>query len=131
MQFEKIFINNKNGKVNGYRQKGKYENGKIELSLDEKFGDNKFDNKLIYKTNNNKETSDEEFIKHCENRIANNTMFNNAYELKIKLRRSLENNLNEEVLDDFKVLVNIINSKEKNVENRKVIEQLINKYSRL
>ena len=131
MQFEKIFINNENGKVNGYRQKGKYENGKIELSLNEKFDDNKFDNKLNYKNNNIRETSDEEFIKHCENKIANNAMFNNAYELKARLRRSLENNLNEEVLYDFKILVNIMNSKEKNAENRKIIDQLINKYSRL
>lgn len=128
MQFEKIFINNENGKVNGYRQKGKYENGKIELFLNEKF-DDKFDNILNY--NNIQEISDEEFIKYCENRIVNNVMFDKAYELKTKLRRYLEHNLNEEVLNDFKVLVKIMCSKEKNAENKEIIEQLINKYSKL
>lgn len=132
MQFEKIFVNNENGKINGYRQKGKYENGKIELSVNEKFGD-KYDNKLNYKNNkdNIQRTSDEEFIKHCENKLAKDAVFNNASKLKTKLRHCLENELNEEVLNDFKILVSIINRQEKNAENRKIIEQLINKYSNL
>ena len=146
MQFEKFFINNENGKVNGYHQRGRYENGKLQLSLDEKFGDNKLgdnkldnkletkpDDKLNYK-NNTQNMSDGEFIKHCENRITNNVIFDNAYELKDKLRHSLENVLDEEVLNDFKILVDIINNKERNRnsnQTRKIIGHLINKYSNL
>ena len=132
MQFEKIFVNNENGKINGYRQKGRYENGKIELSMNEKFGE-KYDSKLNYKNNNEniQKTSDEEFIKYCENKLARDAVFNNANKLKAKLRFRLENNLNEEVLIDFKILVSILNSQDKNEESRKIIEQLIDKYSNL
>lgn len=132
MQFEKIFVNNENGKINGYRQKGRYENGKIELSLNEKIGE-KYDSKLNHKNINDniQKTSDEEFIKYCENKLARDAVFNNANKLKAKLRYCLENNLNEEVLIDFKILVSIINSQEKTLESRKIIERLINKYSNL
>lgn len=132
MQFEKIFVNNENGKINGYRQKGRYENGKIELSMNERFGE-KYDSKLNYKNNNDdiQKTSDEEFIKNCENKLARDAVFNNANKLKAKLRRSLENNLNGEVLADFKILVSIIHSQEKTAETRMIIEKLINKYSNL
>lgn len=132
MQFEKIFVNNENGKINGYHQRGRYENGKIELSMNEKIGE-KYDSKLNHKNNNDsiQKTSDEEFIKYCEHKLDRDAVFNNANKLKAKLRRCLESDLNEEVLIDFKILVSIINSQEKTAENRKVIEQLINKYSDL
>lgn len=141
MQFEKIFINNENGKVNGYRQKGKWENGKIELSLNEKFGDDG-SNKLAYKENkprfnknafnNAQNINDAEFIKLCENKLNDNVNFNNkAIDLRVYLRLYLEKNLNVEVLNDFKILVDILDNQEKNESNKKIVEKLIQKYKYL
>lgn len=149
MQFEKIFINDMNGKVSGYHQKGKYEDGEFKIYYNEKI--NKDD--LMHKryelsdksvtrpkscdcnlvVNNNKcdcvNMSDADFIRLCESKINDNKIVIGAKQLRKKLRQMLEIKLDKEILADFKLLVNIMDHDERNEHTEKIVNDLIQKYN--
>ena len=154
MQFEKIFINNDNGKINGYHQKGKYENGKLELYLNKKIGKDDVSNDLLsYKIESDKlksvcddnkcdkqckcdntqkcNLSDFEFIKLCENKLQHDELLNKAHKLRNRLRTMLEREVVPCVLDDFRTLVSVMETEDRNPKTEKIVHDLIQKYSRI
>lgn len=154
MQFEKIFINNDNGKINGYHQKGKYENGKFELYLNKKLGNDEVsDNLLSYKlesdkmnsvcdnkcdksgacdnAHKSKDLNDFEFIKLCENKLQRDELLSKALKLRSRLRALLEREIVPCVLEDFKTLVRVMETEDRNPKTEKVVYGLIQKYSHI
>ena len=173
MQFEKVFISNNNGVIDGYHKKGKYENGKVDYELNEKinndnvkehsFGTNalSFDNALAWDPFNwflpsrhlcrpqrlavghspshcqpcpdadAVKLSDDEFISHCETKLAPPTIEDEARKLKHKLRRALERRIHPEGLTDFKRVVELLKQDSLSDDDKHVLELLVDKYSNL
>ena len=77
-----------------------------------------------------KKVNDTDFIKFCETKLDTvvNT-FNAAKELRTKMRKELESNVNREVLQDFKTLVNITNNPLVNAEKINILTNLLCKYA--
>ena len=147
MQFEKIFINDMNGKVSGYHQKGKYEDGEFKIYYNEKISKDDLmhkryelsdksvtrpkssDDSLLVNTKYNRvNMSDADFIRLCESRISDNKLVYDAKQLRKKLRQMLETKLDKDILADFKLLVNIMDHDERNEHTEKIVNDLIQKY---
>ena len=77
-----------------------------------------------------KKVNDTDFIKFCETKLDTvvNT-FNAAKELRTKMRKELESNVNREILQDFKTLVNITDNPLVNSEKINILTNLLCKYA--
>lgn len=144
MDFEKIFIRNDNGRITGYKRKGKLENGKLIFTENEKINEKqkhntKNYNEKLMKENelfpcshpdkqNVQELTDEEFIKSCEEKLTKESLFNRALNLRTKLRHMLEIYVDKDILHDFKTLVHILDYEKPNSENTQILNSLLNNY---
>lgn len=87
-------------------------------------------NQINFNKEELKNVNDTDFIKFCETKLDTVTnTFSAAKELRTKMRKELESNVNKEVLQDFKTLVNLTSNPLVNAEKNNILTSLLCKYA--
>ena len=138
MEFKKLVIINDNGDVKGYRQEGVYKDGKIEFTRNQKITSPKKNKSISRVFIPSEETrkeiesvkqKDAAFIKECEQKLRAEEKTNKYVDLRNKLRKILESNVDSDILYDFKNVVRIMDTEKPNRRNINVLNKLLEKYN--
>lgn len=142
-----MYVHSENGNINGYHKRGVLEDGVVKYSIDDEFVNGFRHNRLTDTTEplrihnphrkmikmkdyqvDKKSLSDHELIDHCENELHGTSVYREARRLRRRLRDTLETDPHEEILRDFKTLIQLLDDAPRNQTTIKRLSDLIDKY---